>query len=266
MPRKVAAGLQGGYCGMAELVHGRAAQPGAAVTCGVQPDVPAPSRGGQGVRVSPTWASRCWRRSLSQPPQSRAACVTWWRSSITSPKAPPIRERTNSWFLGWVHARGRVSPFPISFSLRNLGMLPRNPAWGSGVHRGGRCWVTRGSCSLFPPSFAAKVHQFFPSFPRDTSSISTETTVPWACARLFAGMRRRLRDATGAGTATNDLLFPSGKAERRVMGRQSGVVVCPPRLGSRGMWHCRCLAPESAGCMRARQFCTMSAPGLCQGN
>ena len=53
MPRKVAAGLQGGYCGMAELVHGRAAQPGAAVTCGVQPDVPAPSPGGQGVRVSP---------------------------------------------------------------------------------------------------------------------------------------------------------------------------------------------------------------------
>lgn len=37
MPRK-AAGLQGGYHGLAELLHGRAAQPGVAVTCGVQLD------------------------------------------------------------------------------------------------------------------------------------------------------------------------------------------------------------------------------------
>lgn len=103
--------------------------------------------------------------------------------------------------------------FPISFSLRNSGMLPGSPAWGSRVHRGDRCWMTQGSCSLFPPSFAAKIHQFFPGFPRDTSSVSTKTTVLWACARLFAGMRRWLRNVTGMGTATDDLLFPSGKAE-----------------------------------------------------
>lgn len=45
--------LQGGCCGMAELMQGGAAQPGAAVTCGVRPEVPAPSLVGQGVRVSP---------------------------------------------------------------------------------------------------------------------------------------------------------------------------------------------------------------------
>lgn len=37
MPGK-AEGLQGGYHGLAELLHGRAAQPGVAVTCGVQLD------------------------------------------------------------------------------------------------------------------------------------------------------------------------------------------------------------------------------------
>lgn len=116
------------------------------------------------------------------------------------------------------------------------------------MHRGGRCCVTWGSCSLFPPSFAAKVHQFFPSFPRDASSFSTKTTVLWTCARLFAGTRRWLQDATRVGTATNDLLFPSGKAEQRVMERWSRVVACPPCLGSRGMWQCRCLALESASC------------------
>lgn len=38
VPGKAAAGLQGGYRGLAELLHGRAAQPGVAVTCGVQLD------------------------------------------------------------------------------------------------------------------------------------------------------------------------------------------------------------------------------------
>lgn len=37
MPGK-AAGLQGGYHGLAELLHGRAAQPGVPVTCGMQID------------------------------------------------------------------------------------------------------------------------------------------------------------------------------------------------------------------------------------
>lgn len=36
MPGKVTAGLQGGYHGLAELLHGPAAQPGVAVVCGVQ--------------------------------------------------------------------------------------------------------------------------------------------------------------------------------------------------------------------------------------
>lgn len=101
-------------------------------------------------------------------------------------------------------------------------MLPSHPAWGRGVYRGGRWWVTRGSYSLFPASFAAKIHHFFSVFPVETSSILTITTVPWVCARLFAGMRRWLRGESRAGTATNDLLFPSGKAERRSAWRWRG--------------------------------------------
>ena len=40
-----------------------------------------------------------------------------------------------------------------------------------------------------------------------------------------ARMRRWLRDVTGVGTATNDLLFPSGKAEQsdREMERGAGM-------------------------------------------
>lgn len=134
------------------------------VRCGVWLHVPASSLGMDPMRCGSVskslwiWASRYQRWFLLHLLQSRALCVTWWRSSITSPKAPPIWERTNSWFLGWVHTQGRVSPFSISFSQRNSWMLPNNPAWGSRVRRGGRCWVTRRSCSLFPPSFAAKVH------------------------------------------------------------------------------------------------------------
>lgn len=120
------------------------------------------------------------------------------------------------------------------------------------MQKGDRCCVTWGSCSLFPLCFAAKVQQFFPSFPKDMSYISTKTTVPWVCARLFPTMRRWLWDATSVGTATDDFFFPSGKAESdRVMEQGGGM---PPCLGSRGMWQCRCLALESAACMRARQF------------
>lgn len=53
MPRKAAAGLQGGYRGMAELVHGCTAQPGAAVTCGAWPDVSTLIPAGRGARGPP---------------------------------------------------------------------------------------------------------------------------------------------------------------------------------------------------------------------
>lgn len=124
--------------------------------------------------------------------------------------------------------------FLISHVLqpKELGMLPSHPAWGRGVYRGGRWWVTRGSYSLFPASFAAKIHHFFSVFPVETSSILTITTVPWVCARLFAGMRRWLRGESRAGTATNDLLFPSGKAERRSVWRWRGRWCVPHSWGA----------------------------------
>ena len=100
-----------GYGGMAELEHCRAAQPGVAVTCGACPMcLPLPRRAGvrgdpgvmglEVLEVVPLAASA-----------EQAACVTWWRSSITSPKASLIQERTSSQFLGWVHAHAVVSPF-----------------------------------------------------------------------------------------------------------------------------------------------------------
>lgn len=144
---------------------------------------------------------------------AKQSCLMWQRSSTTSSEAPSlIQERTNSWFLGWVYAWSRISPFPISFSLRNVeccsvtlpGAVGCTEEAGDGCH---------GDLVLFPASFAAKVHHFFSVFPMETSSIFTITTVPWVCARLFAGMRRWLQGESRVGTATNDLLFPSGKAE-----------------------------------------------------
>ena len=124
-------------------------------------------------------------------------------------------------------------------------MLPSNPAWSSGVHRGGRCWVTQGSCFLFPPFFAAKVHQFFPSFLRDTFSISTKTTVPWACARLFAGTRRWLWDAMGVGMATDDLIFPSGTVKQSDGEMEQGDGMSPT---SRGQGHVAVQVPDPRTC------------------
>lgn len=47
MPGKAAAGFQGGYHGLAELLQGRAAQPGVAVAGGVQLDDLLPPWGGR---------------------------------------------------------------------------------------------------------------------------------------------------------------------------------------------------------------------------
>lgn len=60
--------------------------------------------------------------SLEVP--AKQSCMMWQRSSITCSEAPVVQERTNSWFLGCVYACSRISPFPISFSLRNSECCP----------------------------------------------------------------------------------------------------------------------------------------------
>lgn len=102
-----------------------------------------------------------------------------------------------------------------------------------------------------------------PSFPRDASSFSTKTTVLWTCARLFAG--HWLQDATRVGTATNDLLFPSGKAEQSDGEMEQGGGMSPM---SREQGHVAVQVPGPGKCQLrgARQFCTASALGPCQDN
>lgn len=130
-------------------------------------------------------------------------------------------------------------------------------------------------------SFAAKIHHFFFGFPVETSSILTITTVPWVCARLFAGMRRWLRGESRAGTATNDLLFPSGKAERRSAWRwrgggvsltageqgQMAVAVQGERNGQDvpPAWQKGRLAVSTLGLCQANQRVAEPPPGGAQG-
>lgn len=124
--------------------------------------------------------------------------------------------------------------------------------------------MTWGSCSLFPLSFAAKVQQFFPSFPKDMSYISTKTTVPWVCARLFPRMRRWLWDATSVGTATDDFFFPSGKAESdRVMEQGGGMSPM-----SREQRHVAVQVPSPGKCCLHVSKAVLTVPtlGLCQAN
>lgn len=216
------------------------------MTCGAWPDVPAPSLGGQGVRGPAGDLGFPMLETVSLAAPTEQSCMRDMAEEQHHPSKSPTNPGKDQFPVSQMDSCSWQG-FPISHFIQPEKLS--NPAWGSGGAQRGSCCITWGSCSLFPPSVAAKIHQFFPSFPRDVSSVSTETSVPWACARLFAGTKRSLCDATRVGMATNDLLFPSGKVERRVTERWRRLVACPPCLGSRGMWQCKCLALESASCM-----------------
>lgn len=118
MPGKAAAGLQGGYRGPAELLHG------GAVICGVQLDDLLPPWGGQGMRVPSRDFGFQVLEMVSLEVPAKQSCMMWQKSSITCSEAPLIQERTDSWFPGWFYPWSRISPFPISFSLRNSECCP----------------------------------------------------------------------------------------------------------------------------------------------